>query len=66
MVDKRVVRAQAAECPACGEKIALRGAVKIGRRVTCPLCESELEVVETIPVELDWYDEGTDEEDKDW
>jgi len=60
----------AAECPDCGEKVTLRGTVTLGQRVTCPHCESVLEVVESDPVELDWaYDEDWDqdeEEDEDW
>jgi len=37
--------------------------------VTCPNCGADLEIVETIPVELDWYYEDEDEEeeeDEDW
>ena len=64
---KRVVTAT---CPDCGEKITLRGAVRIGQDVICPNCEAELEVIETDPVELDWaYDDDNDyedEEDEDW
>lgn len=60
-----------AECPDCGEKVTLRGAVALGQRVTCPHCEAVLEVVETDPVELDWAEEDEDldedeEEDEDW
>ena len=62
----------AAECPDCGETVTLRGPVRVGQRVTCPHCESVLEVVESDPVELDWaYDEDLDqdedeEDDEDW
>lgn len=56
-----------ADCPDCGEKIALQGPIEIGRRVTCPNCEADLEVVETVPVELDWYyEEQPDDDDDDW
>ena len=64
-----VQRTMTAECPDCGEKIALQGRVEIGRRVTCPHCQAELEVVETVPLELDWYYEeepSDDDDDADW
>lgn len=63
MVTKREVQTEVSECPDCGGEITLQGAIKIGRRVTCPNCEADLEVVETVPVELDWYYEEEMEED---
>ena len=41
----------------------------MGKKVVCPNCDAELEVVETEPVELDWaYDDDLDstEEEEDW
>jgi alpha-aminoadipate carrier protein LysW len=58
-----------ATCPDCGEKITIRGAVRIGQEVVCPSCDAELEVVETEPVELDWAyedDYDDDDDDDDW
>ena len=60
---KKVVQTETAECPDCGDKITLRGPFHIGRRVTCPHCEADLEIVETVPVELDWYYEDETEDD---
>jgi alpha-aminoadipate carrier protein LysW len=62
-------RTTAAECPDCGERIALELPVRRGDLVNCPNCEAELEVISTDPVELDWvYEEWEDEEedDDDW
>jgi lysine biosynthesis protein LysW len=61
----KAVQAKVAECPDCGQEITLQGAVKIGRRVTCPHCKTDLEVVEAAPVELSWYYEES-EDDEDW
>jgi lysine biosynthesis protein LysW len=54
-----------ATCPDCGDKIALRGTIRMGQKVVCPNCDAELEVVETEPVELDWvYDDDLDSDDQ--
>ena len=69
MSEPKVTRTTTAECPDCGERIALQLPVERGQLVSCPNCEAELEVVETSPVELDWvYEEwdDEDEEDEDW
>jgi lysine biosynthesis protein LysW len=41
-------------CPDCDEKVPLGPHPRIGRRVTCPHCTAELEVIEVSPPELDW------------
>ena len=65
MTTKGTIQTETAECPDCGETITLQGPIRIGRRVTCPNCEADLEIVETIPVELDWYYEEETDEDED-
>jgi lysine biosynthesis protein LysW len=54
-------------CPDCDEKIVLKTTPEVGQRITCPHCESELEVISVDPLELDWaYDwEWEDEEEED-
>jgi lysine biosynthesis protein LysW len=54
-----------AECPDCGEKVVVGAPVKLGQRVVCSNCQADLIVVETVPVELDWYYEEEPEEDED-
>ncbi|MBN1667401.1 MAG: hypothetical protein JW862_09940 [Anaerolineales bacterium] len=57
---------EVAECPACGNEVRFRTKPRMGQLVTCPSCESELEVVWLDPVELDWpFDEEDDFEDDD-
>jgi Zn-finger nucleic acid-binding protein len=35
--------------------------------LTCPNCDAELEIIETEPVEVDWYyEESDDDEQEDW
>jgi lysine biosynthesis protein LysW len=54
-----------AQCPSCGAQVSIFTKPKMGQRVQCSKCESELEVVWLEPVELDWALEGYDEEDDD-
>jgi lysine biosynthesis protein LysW len=65
MAQKETSQAVFARCPDCGEKIALRGEVYLGRKVICPDCDAELEVVETSPLQLDWlYEDDFEYEDQ--
>ena len=70
MDPKTTAQTTKATCPDCGEKIPVRGTIRIGQEVICPHCDAELEIVETEPVELDWaYEDDWDdeeEEDDDW
>lgn len=43
-----------AVCPSCGSKVSLYTRPKVGQRVVCPTCKTELEVTWLEPVELDW------------
>jgi len=60
---------KAADRPDCGEKGPVEAPYELGQRVVCPNCQADLEVVETVPLELDWYYEeppDDDEDDEDW
>lgn len=64
MGQKAAPQVAVATCPDCGEKISVQGKIHLGKEVICPNCEAELEVVETVPVELDWAcDEDDDSPD---
>jgi hypothetical protein len=53
-------------CPDCEEAISFKAQPKVGQRIVCSNCESELEVIETSPLELDWvYDEPVEDWDDD-
>ena len=54
-----------AQCPSCGAQVSIFTKPKMGQRVKCNTCSSELEVVWLEPVELDWAIEGFDEDDDD-
>lgn len=66
--------ASKAFCPACDEAITIQEKPKIGHRLRCPSCDTEIEVIDVNPVELDWayededdfYDDWEEESDKDW
>jgi lysine biosynthesis protein LysW len=56
-----------AECPACNSNVNLGAKPKMGQRVKCNSCNTELEVVWLDPVELDWpYDEDDDDFEDDY
>jgi lysine biosynthesis protein LysW len=67
MVSQQPILAKTAVCPDCGEQVPLGLLAKMGQRVTCPHCQADLEVVETVPLELDWfYEEPPEQDDEDW
>jgi DNA-directed RNA polymerase subunit RPC12/RpoP len=39
-------------CPACGQRIVLRGSVEANRRLVCSHCGTDLKVLKTEPVKL--------------
>jgi lysine biosynthesis protein LysW len=60
-------------CIDCDEQITLNARAKLGQRIVCPHCGTDLEVIGVDPIELDWaydmsWDEDEDEEDDedDW
>ena len=51
-----------AYCPDCEEPIQLKGTPRLGMRLTCPSCGSELELISVDPPAVDWaYDDEEDE-----
>ncbi len=60
-----VPKAQVGVCPGCGARIRFQQ-VELGEFVVCEECGDELEVVQLIPVKLDWaYSEPYDGDDWD-
>lgn len=61
-----------AYCPDCDGKIVLNPHARVGQKLTCPHCETELEVISVDPLEFDWaYDWSWDDDeeyddDEDW
>jgi alpha-aminoadipate carrier protein LysW len=56
----------AALCVECDAELNLTGRVRIGRRITCPSCGVQLEVISTYPLEVDIaYDDGEEWDDMD-
>ncbi|HUU12831.1 MAG TPA: hypothetical protein VM182_03865 [Terriglobia bacterium] len=54
-----------ATCPECEATIDVEGdEIEEGRRLDCPECGAELEVVNTNPLELDLISSDDDEEEK--
>ncbi len=59
-----------AYCLGCDNRISFRTPPKLGQKITCAECESELVVIDLDPIELDWpfedEDEGYDDLDDDY
>jgi alpha-aminoadipate carrier protein LysW len=55
-------------CPECEGEVHVSSDVEVGEFVTCPECDTELEVIETDPVEFDIAGdfEEEEEEDEEW
>jgi hypothetical protein len=53
-------------CPDCGERVTVRGSIRIGLEVICPHCDAVLQVIDVDPVELDWAYEDDWEDDEEW
>jgi lysine biosynthesis protein LysW len=72
MITGKATRKVMAACPECEDKIIMTGKIEWGRRVVCPHCGVDLEVINTDPVELDWvyeesdYSDYKDEDEDDW
>ncbi|MDJ0757061.1 MAG: hypothetical protein QNJ45_26250 [Ardenticatenaceae bacterium] len=55
------------ECPNCGSTIRFRKAPYMEQTVECAHCETELVVVNILPLTLDWaYEYDDDWDDDDW
>ena len=51
------------ECPSCGAMVNVGSNPRMGQRVVCKECDTELEVVWLEPIELDWlYDDDEDDD----
>lgn len=54
-------------CIDCDEQITLNARPKLGQRIVCPHCGTELEVIGLDPLELDWaYDMSWDEDEDEY
>ena len=52
-----------AYCPDCDEKITLNNP-RVGQKLLCPFCDTEVEVIGLNPLDLDWaYDMSYDDDD---
>jgi lysine biosynthesis protein LysW len=49
-------------CPDCDGQISLSQA-RLGQKLICPYCETQLEVISVEPLELDWAIDWPDEDE---
>ncbi|KAA3665193.1 MAG: lysine biosynthesis protein LysW [Chloroflexi bacterium] len=57
-----VKKVHVARCPACGVKINFNKPPFLDQAVTCPECETELQVYQLNPLKLDWtFDDYCDD-----
>lgn len=66
MSTNRLTKTVVVGCPSCDEDITLKGEIQLGKQLMCPNCGTELEVISTNPVELDWSYEDYEYEDDDY
>ena len=53
-----------AHCPDCDLRIVLNPHAKLGQELACPHCDADLEVIGVDPLQLDWADAWTWENEK--
>jgi len=49
-------------CPECGAEIRFKKMPYIGQIISCRRCDTQLEVIQKSPVELQWAEDAWDEE----
>ena len=52
-------------CPDCDGRIEFNPHAFVGQKVTCPHCDTDLEVINVEPLELDWNYEWSWENEED-
>lgn len=60
MPEKQKIKAR---CPECEASIYFDERPELGQQVTCPECETGLEVIGNSPVKLGWVDDEDDWDD---
>jgi hypothetical protein len=53
------------ECPTCEFQISVSRKLKVGDRLECPGCGEMLRVLSVDPLEIDYWEEGEEEQDED-
>jgi hypothetical protein len=54
-----------AYCPDCDGRIPFNPHGFVGQKITCPYCDTDLEVISADPLELDWaYDWSWEDEEQ--
>jgi hypothetical protein len=68
MTPRAAIKEATIECIECGVKSVVRGHITLGVQVTCPECETWMQVVSLDPIQVDWlYEEpDVDYEQNDW
>ena len=56
-------REQKAFCPECNGNVTFKRTPWLGEKVTCRHCDTDLEVVDLNPIELDWTFDQDDDDD---
>jgi hypothetical protein len=65
VLPKTVTREAVIRCIECGVKSRYRGQIALGTKVTCPECETWMQVVSLDPVQVDWiYEEPEYDDDQ--
>ena len=64
MPAKTAIREAVIECMECGVRSTFRGQITLGVQLTCPECETWMEVISLDPMQVDWIYEEPEYDDE--
>jgi len=63
---KLIEKIEIARCPACGTNIRFDKPLYLDQDVSCPECETQLQVYQLNPLKLDWTFDDYNDDHEEW